>query len=90
MKANMRVGFVLLTALLSACKVGPDYVPPHTAACLAPKYKEVDHRKWKLANPQDAYNRGMWWKIFKDPQLNCLEIQLNRSNQSVITGILQF
>jgi len=62
-----------------ACAVGPDYVKPKAEAPAA--YKEA--ADWKVAQPQEAVVRGAWWKIFKDPQLDALEEQVNISNQNV-------
>jgi NodT family efflux transporter outer membrane factor (OMF) lipoprotein len=36
-----------------------------------------------VARPQDAMLRGPWWRIFKDPELNVLEDQLNINNQNI-------
>jgi NodT family efflux transporter outer membrane factor (OMF) lipoprotein len=38
---------------------------------------------WKTAQPKDDANRGKWWLVFNDPQLNALEDQLNVSNQNI-------
>src|SRR3990167_9001895 len=86
---------IVLTPLLffcfSACTVGPDYVRP--AAVIPAHYKEAEGKKvmtanknWKTAEPQDAIDRGEWWKIFKDTKLNQLETQLNLSNQNIINA----
>ncbi|HUB45634.1 MAG TPA: efflux transporter outer membrane subunit [Acetobacteraceae bacterium] len=68
---------VLLT--LSACMVGPDYHRP--AAPIPIAYKEL--HGWTIAQPQDAANRGPWWSIYHDPELDMLERQVNVSNQTV-------
>ena len=39
--------------------------------------------EWKVAQPQDASLRGKWWEIYKDPELNALEEQLNLDNQTI-------
>ena len=72
---------------LAGCRVGPKYHPP-PAAPAAPSYKESPtHFKetegWKVAQPNDAMLRGKWWEIFKDPELNALEEQLNINNQNI-------
>jgi NodT family efflux transporter outer membrane factor (OMF) lipoprotein len=38
---------------------------------------------WAVAQPQDALVRGKWWEIYKDPELNALEEQLNIDNQNI-------
>ena len=62
----MRRGAAAILALaLAACAVGPDYLRPDAAVSDA--YKEATG--WKVAEPQDESNRGNWWEIFGDPQL---------------------
>jgi len=39
--------------------------------------------QWKEAAPEDACNRGEWWKIFNDAKLNMLEAHLDISNQTI-------
>jgi NodT family efflux transporter outer membrane factor (OMF) lipoprotein len=38
---------------------------------------------WKVAQPGDTLPRGKWWEIYKDPELNALEEQLNIDNQNI-------
>jgi NodT family efflux transporter outer membrane factor (OMF) lipoprotein len=75
-----------MLVIFIACAVGPDYVRPKTEAPAA--YKEA--AEWKVAQPQEAVVRGAWWKIFKDPQLDALEEQVNISNQNVAAAEAQF
>jgi len=69
-----------LAALLAACAVGPDYKRP--AAEIPASYKEAAPG-WKVAEPADQQDRGDWWSIYEDPQLNALEERLNTANQTV-------
>ncbi len=69
-----------LACLLSACVVGPDYRRP--AADIPASYKEAAPG-WKVAEPADQHDRGDWWTIYQDPQLNALEDRLNTANQTV-------
>jgi NodT family efflux transporter outer membrane factor (OMF) lipoprotein len=71
---------------LSGCVVGPKYHPPVVQA--PPAYKEVGD--WKPAQPNDQNLGGEWWKIFQDPQLDALEIQVNVSNQNLKASEAQF
>ncbi|MGB7280613.1 MAG: efflux transporter outer membrane subunit [Candidatus Acidiferrum sp.] len=79
-----------ITALLFAgCAVGPKYHTP-TATVQPPpaSYKEsptqfANYGEWKVAEPQDAMLHGKWWEIYKDPDLNALEDQLNINNQNI-------
>lgn len=67
-------------ALLAGCAVGPDYHRPATA--VPATYKETPDG-WKVAQPADQHDRGDWWAIYNDAQLNALEDKLNRNNQSI-------
>jgi NodT family efflux transporter outer membrane factor (OMF) lipoprotein len=69
-----------LASLLAACAVGPDYKRP--AAEIPASYKEAASG-WKVAQPADQQDRGDWWTIYADPQLNALEERLNTANQTV-------
>src|SRR6266403_2079501 len=71
---------------LAGCSIGPTYHPPTTPAPAVYKespsqFKETEG--WKVAQPSDAMLRGRWWEIFKDPELNALEEQLNVDNQNI-------
>jgi NodT family efflux transporter outer membrane factor (OMF) lipoprotein len=68
-----------LAALLAGCAVGPDYKRPTTE--IPASYKEAAPG-WKVAQPADQHDRGAWWTIYDDPQLNALEDRLNTSNQT--------
>jgi len=71
---------------LAACAVGPKYKAPAVPA--PPAYKEVGD--WKTAQPSDQNLGGNWWEIFKDPQLNALEQQIDVSNQNLKTAVAQY
>ena len=84
----MKFKFIIITfllvssALLSACSVGPDYERPPVAT--PQSYKESGI--WKLADPKDDFDHGVWWEIYKDPILNNLEQQIDVSNQNLIAA----
>jgi NodT family efflux transporter outer membrane factor (OMF) lipoprotein len=67
-------------ALLAACAVGPNYHRP--SAPVPAGYKELPPG-WKVSTPKDDRDRGEWWSIFNDPELDGLERQVNVSNQNV-------
>jgi NodT family efflux transporter outer membrane factor (OMF) lipoprotein len=69
-----------LATLLAGCAVGPDYKRP--AAEIPASYKEAAPG-WKVAQPADQQDRGDWWTIYQDPQLNALEEKLNTANQTI-------
>jgi NodT family efflux transporter outer membrane factor (OMF) lipoprotein len=86
---QLALGAVLLAFAvlqLTGCAVGPKY---HTPAVEAPPaYKEVGD--WKPAQPNEQSLGGEWWKIFQDPQLDALELQVNVSNQNLKAADAQF
>ena len=69
-----------LAAALAGCAVGPDYKRPETA--IPASYKEAAEG-WKVAQPADQQDRGAWWTIYNDSQLNALEDKLDTSNQTI-------
>ncbi|MBN3792265.1 efflux transporter outer membrane subunit, partial [Burkholderia sp. Ac-20353] len=66
--------------LLAGCAVGPDYHRPDTPMPAA--FKEAP-AGWKVAQPADRADRGAWWSVYGDAQLNTLIDKLNASNQTV-------
>jgi len=78
---------LLITLLqLTGCAVGPKYHTPTVQT--PPAYKEVGD--WKPAQPNDQNLGGTWWTIFKDPQLDALELQVNVSNQNLKAAEAQY
>lgn len=78
---------ISILLLISACAVGPDYRRPDTIVPV--DYKEAPEG-WKFAEPQDDIDRGLWWEIFNDEQLNAYEAQLNIANQNIATAIANY
>ena len=72
--------------LLSACTVGPDYQRPTVNT--PTEFKEL--KDWKVAQPRDHQLTSNWWELFKDPELNRLEIQVDINNQSLAQAEAQF
>jgi len=60
--------------------VGPRYEKP-VPTVVPPAYKEAG--QWKSAQPQDTALKGNWWEVFNDSQLNTLEEQLGKANQTL-------
>jgi NodT family efflux transporter outer membrane factor (OMF) lipoprotein len=75
--------------LLSACTVGPDYVKPSAPTPVTDKFKEAN-KNWKSAQPQDMADRGQWWEVFHEPELNEMESRLNISNQTILSAKAQY
>ncbi|MBY4769364.1 efflux transporter outer membrane subunit [Burkholderia ambifaria] len=71
---------VATAVLLAGCAVGPDYHRPDTSIPAA--FKEAP-AGWKVAQPADRADRGPWWTVYDDPQLDALIGKLNASNQTI-------
>jgi NodT family efflux transporter outer membrane factor (OMF) lipoprotein len=68
-----------IAAMVQACTVGPDYIRP--PAPEPTRYKEL--AGWKAATPADTLDRGPWWRVFADTELDTLLPQVEISNQTV-------
>jgi len=83
-----------LALLLAGCTVGPRYATPSTP--MTDYFKEatpVDYKTagtWRVAQPTDQVDRGKWWQIFGDPQLDTLEDQLTGANQNLKIAAARF
>ena len=79
----------VLVALLSGCALGPDYVRPSPIASTEPGAKDVrekdfkERKGWKPIAPADLADRGAWWTIYREPELDRLVAQVEISNQTV-------
>lgn len=86
---NQRITLgLLMMFMICACTVGPDYQKPNVITPI--HFKEEPPKGWKIAEPQDACDRGEWWMRFQDPILNSLEQKLNISNQNIVAAIAQY
>lgn len=74
-----------LLLLLSACMTGPDYRRP--AVETPPAFAGASH--WKTAVPADTLDRGPWWHLFGDANLDALEQELARSSPSLAVAKAQ-
>ncbi|MDR3535495.1 MAG: efflux transporter outer membrane subunit [Acetobacteraceae bacterium] len=77
-KKRLAAGLAV-SVLLAGCMVGPDYqradAPPSVA------FKEL--AGWKPSTPQDDTDKGPWWSVYHDPELDRLERMVDVSNQTV-------
>jgi NodT family efflux transporter outer membrane factor (OMF) lipoprotein len=86
--------FVIILLLTMGCAVGPKYVraPVQTP----PAYKEIpqaaakESESWRTSQPKDATNRGKWWKVYNDPQLDQLQEKASSSNQEIVAAMDNF
>lgn len=74
-----RLALCGLATALAGCMVGPDYHQPSEP--MPVRYKEA--QGWKPARPADTDERGAWWRIYGDPELDRLMVQVKLSNQNV-------
>ncbi len=77
-------------ALLSACAVGPDYQRPAVATFGAYKEAPTAEAGWFPAAPADALDRGPWWQLFNDAELNALMPRVEVSNQNVAAAVAAY
>ncbi|MEG1116010.1 MAG: TolC family protein, partial [Janthinobacterium sp.] len=72
--------------LLAGCAVSPAYETPTAAA--PQTFKEA--AGWQPAVPADTLERGPWWTLFGDAQLNQLAEGIDISNQNVAAAIASY
>ncbi|MBS0639931.1 MAG: efflux transporter outer membrane subunit [Proteobacteria bacterium] len=72
--------------LLAGCMVGPDYQRPEAPASIA--FKEL--QGWKPSAPADALDKGAWWSVYNDPELDRLERMIDVSNQTIAAFEAQY
>jgi NodT family efflux transporter outer membrane factor (OMF) lipoprotein len=70
---------IWLCLLLAGCMVGPDYKRPDAPTPVA--FKEL--AGWKISQPADTIDKGAWWSVYHDPELDRLERMVDVSNQTV-------
>jgi NodT family efflux transporter outer membrane factor (OMF) lipoprotein len=69
----------VLAVALTGCVVGPKYHRP--SAPISANFKEA--AGWTPSHPVDAIDKGAWWSMFNDPELDGLERRVAVSNQTV-------
>lgn len=78
---------LVITTLFSGCaKVGRDYQRPQVS--LPQNWENSkDYEHWKLADPADQMDKGKWWQIFKDHQLNELQEMALANNHDLKSAV---
>lgn len=76
----------LLVFCVAGCTVGPNYARP--TAEVPDSFKELGD--WKPSQPSDAADKGKWWEVYQDPELNALEELISVSNQTLKIAQAQF
>ena len=77
---------IVMSLALGACTLGPDYQRPQLPDAHAFKQAEG----WKSAAPADALQRGDWWQLYGDAELDALVSRLNVSNQNLAVAEAQY
>ncbi|MEG4317280.1 efflux transporter outer membrane subunit [Pseudomonas sp. FIP_A4] len=80
------LAMIVMSLALGACTLGPDYQRPPLPVTHAFKQAEG----WKSAAPADALQRGDWWKLYGDAELDALVSRLNVSNQNLAVAEAQY
>jgi NodT family efflux transporter outer membrane factor (OMF) lipoprotein len=90
MTTNRKTHLALaLAALLAGCAIGPRYEQP--SAALPATWKEAAAAEgWLPAAPADALDRGEWWKLFGDPDLDELAARVQVSNQNIAVAAANY
>jgi NodT family efflux transporter outer membrane factor (OMF) lipoprotein len=81
---------IALAAALAACAVGPDYERPNAPTPAAYKEAPQADAGWFPAAPADALDRGAWWQLFGDADLNALMERVEVSNQNVAAAVAAY
>jgi NodT family efflux transporter outer membrane factor (OMF) lipoprotein len=85
---SRRFWLLAAAAALSACSVGPDY--QRASAPVPAAFKEAPPAGWKLGTPMDAIDKGNWWSIYNDPELDRLECEVDVSNQTLAQAVAAY
>jgi NodT family efflux transporter outer membrane factor (OMF) lipoprotein len=80
MNGSLPSATLLLIGALTGCSFAPVYKVPDSVPATS-AYKESGD--WKTAQPVDNENRGDWWTLFQDPQLDALEAKVGDANQDL-------
>lgn len=84
--ARSYMGLLTLSLLLGGCALGPDYQRP--ALQTPAQFKQIEG--WTQAQPGDVLERGSWWQLYGDAELNALVERLNISNQNLAASEAQY
>jgi NodT family efflux transporter outer membrane factor (OMF) lipoprotein len=77
-------------ALAAGCSVTPPYEVPSAQVPEAFKEVPAEGATWLPAAPADALDRGPWWTLFGDPDLDQLTEQVSISNQNVAAAVAAY
>ncbi len=87
-----RAALFLALAATAGCNLAPKYTRPEIAA--PAQFREAVPADagvtWTAAQPGDDRQRGAWWELYNDPQLNALEARIQVSNQTLAAAEANF
>jgi len=85
-----RLSLIVVALALAGCTVGPAYQRPDPlqAGTLPANFKELEG--WVPAAPADTLERGPWWRLFADPELDRLAAEVDRANQNVAVAVANY
>jgi NodT family efflux transporter outer membrane factor (OMF) lipoprotein len=81
----LSAGFALT---LISCSLAPDYKRPDLP--MPDSYKEAAGGWLPAAPEMAAANRGAWWEVYKDTDLNALEEKVTAANQDLKAALAQY
>ena len=91
---------LLAAPLVTGCVVGPDYSRPSVETPLgykqggvredSPAYVAARKKGFREARPSDAVERGDWWRVFRDPNLDRLIRLVDVDNQSLRQAVANY
>ena len=88
MTTSLRLSSLALALLLAGCSTVTPHSPPSMEAMPA-AFKEAG-ATWAPAAPADALDRGPWWELFNDPELNRLASEVQLSNQNIAAAVAAY
>ena len=83
-----KISIILLSGLLSACAVGPDYKQAPEIE-MGENYKATTFKDWQQT-ATDSLSRGAWWERFQDVQLTQLVQELNAHNYQLEQALANY
>ncbi|HEX3118396.1 MAG TPA: efflux transporter outer membrane subunit [Candidatus Acidoferrum sp.] len=69
--------------VLVGCTVGPNYKKPDATTSARWDVEQP----WRESAPKDTFDKGEWWKVFNDDDLNKFETQAIAENQTLKISI---
>jgi outer membrane protein, multidrug efflux system len=64
---------------VAGCSVGPNYRRPDAPSAATWELAEP----WREGAPKDSIPKGQWWTVFRDSDLDALELQAIAANQTI-------